>query len=421
MVQRSGPDTTSKLLQRLAHCGQEQLTGDLQICSPNYQWILRCERGALVGDQGGIHPLRRWRRQLSQHCPQWGQELPLRPEHSLHQWPGCFLDQLMAWDLFSSPQVLFIVEGSLREVLFDCIQIEARLQREVGQDLRVSWATRQPMPRGRETGAVWSDLRADELARGALDQWQSWGRAQLQGISPNLAPVIRQASCLRGPMSAPVFRKLAQMIDGHRTLRDLAVKLGQDVLTLSQSLKPLLRQGSLQLAQVPDLDMEVPPVTEITHYPTPELRLPQQLPASQNQISPLIAYINSRCINGQLLQQIVQQAGYRYLNIHDPLQMLPSLIQHCPDLILLDVVLPITSGYEICAQIQGIPQLHSIPIILIASQPTLVDRARAREAGAADVIIRPITVDTIRHLLSRHALRLQVTPSPQTARTGAEL
>lgn len=402
MVHRADSSRSSILLQELDRCGREQRTGQVEIRSPTLRWILHCQGGRLTGDWGGMHPIRRWRRQLSRHCPQLAQATDLQTA-ALHRWSqgsGCGWHHLLQWDRVSPGEEVLVVGGSLQEVLFDCLQEENRGLRETDQPLQIRILppdSELPLP-----AELPEPLRADHQGEQALQEWQIWGQSGLQGISPNLAPQIRDGASLRGHRSAPVFRRLAQMIDGHRTLRDLALKLGQETLALSQSLMPLVRQGSLQLIPVPDLGLDSTLVTEIKTFPPPTLGLPTAVASAAVSNAPLVAYVDERQINGQIVGQIVHQMGCRYLNIHDPLQMFSALHQYPPQLILIDLLMPITSGYEICAQIRRIPSLQSIPIALVASNSNLVDRVRARSVGASDIIVRPVSAPKVARLLHRH-------------------
>jgi DNA-binding response OmpR family regulator len=77
-----------------------------------------------------------------------------------------------------------------------------------------------------------------------------------------------------------------------------------------------------------------------------------------------------------------------------------------PDLILLDIMLPDISGYEVCKRIKGDPELASIHIIVLTAMGQSVDRQRSFEAGADEYIAKPF--DT-RHLVERISNVLHVT------------
>lgn len=79
-----------------------------------------------------------------------------------------------------------------------------------------------------------------------------------------------------------------------------------------------------------------------------------------------------------------------------------------PDLILLDVMMPRMSGFEVCQRLKADPATSDIPIIMVTALHEMGDVERARESGTDDFISKPVNrVDLINrvktHLLLRHA------------------
>src|SRR5512138_1576499 len=63
--------------------------------------------------------------------------------------------------------------------------------------------------------------------------------------------------------------------------------------------------------------------------------------------------------------------------------------EHRPDLILLDLVMPGKSGYEVCEALRAEPTLAQVPIILLAGTFESLDRERGRAVGADDFVHKP--------------------------------
>ena len=106
--------------------------------------------------------------------------------------------------------------------------------------------------------------------------------------------------------------------------------------------------------------------------------------------------------------QILNQAGCRFINVQDPLQALPTLIEHKPDLIFLDLQMPIMNGYEICAHIRRIAAFQETPVIIVTSRNALVDRVRAKLVGATDFIAKPIESEKVITTLKQHLALFQI-------------
>jgi len=87
--------------------------------------------------------------------------------------------------------------------------------------------------------------------------------------------------------------------------------------------------------------------------------------------------------------------------------------QSQPDLILLDVMMPVMNGYETCRQLKQDPNLRAIPVIFLTALSTMDAESEGLALGAADYITKPINVAIARHrirnLLEREGLRKEVT------------
>ena len=103
-----------------------------------------------------------------------------------------------------------------------------------------------------------------------------------------------------------------------------------------------------------------------------------------------------------VMGQILTQAGCQFSNIRDPLQALPILIEHKPDLIFLDLYMPVMNGYEICVHIRRVLMFKETPVIIVTSSDGLVDRVRAKLIGATGFIAKPIEPEKVLTTLQQH-------------------
>jgi chemotaxis family two-component system response regulator PixG len=91
-------------------------------------------------------------------------------------------------------------------------------------------------------------------------------------------------------------------------------------------------------------------------------------------------------------------------------QALPLLLEHKPDLIFLDLVMPITNGYEICSQIRRISVFQDTPVIILTSNDGIVDRVRAKMVGSSGFLAKPIGREKVLTIL--HKYLAATTPIP---------
>ena len=76
-----------------------------------------------------------------------------------------------------------------------------------------------------------------------------------------------------------------------------------------------------------------------------------------------------------------------------------------PDLILLDIQLPMLDGYAVAAEIRMDPALRDTPIIAVTSYAMVGDREKALASGATDYIEKPINPGTFIEQISKHLPR----------------
>jgi len=381
----------NELEQQIQTCVKEQFTGRLDLSitdTDNQQWNLYFSQGRLIKSTSKMHPVRYWCRQLSIHCPQ----LIVRPggedSERLLYWDYDSLAKLVRQGQVSPRKMTAVVEGNIREILFDIIQ-----QIELSNNSGESLVSRRIPESNRDSNFL--QISIEQVWQQAKQAWAAWQQAGLENFSPNLAPVIWDAEELRQKTSLLVYHNLTTLADGNRTLRDLAVKLKQQLLPLTQSIMPYIRQELMSLIEVGDLSLKRK--TPRTTNPEPAKTIPQPAktipPAKSAQTkltSQLVVYIDDSRSDSLTMSQILAQAGYQFINIRDPLKALPILLEQKPDLIFLDLVMPIVNGYELCAQIRRVSLLQDTPVIILTSSDGIVDRVRAKMVGSSGFLAKPI-------------------------------
>ena len=71
--------------------------------------------------------------------------------------------------------------------------------------------------------------------------------------------------------------------------------------------------------------------------------------------------------NRQILRDLLGMAGYEMIEAHDGAEGVSQATEHKPDLILMDIQMPVMDGYEATRQIKANPELKGIPILAVTS------------------------------------------------------
>jgi putative two-component system response regulator len=116
---------------------------------------------------------------------------------------------------------------------------------------------------------------------------------------------------------------------------------------------------------------------------------------------PLILAVDDEASNLQLLRQILQD-HYRLLFAKDGARALELARQENPDLVLLDVMMPGMSGYEVCASLKANPETAAIPVIFVTALTDTADELEGFEAGAVDYITKPVSPPIVRARVRTH-------------------
>jgi len=103
----------------------------------------------------------------------------------------------------------------------------------------------------------------------------------------------------------------------------------------------------------------------------------------------LILIIDDSRENLALLRELLEEEDYTVVTAADGEEGMELIRRYFPDLVLLDVVMPSITGYEVCRTLKNDPLYQFIPVILITSLDSLDDKVRGLESGADDFIHKP--------------------------------
>jgi len=108
-------------------------------------------------------------------------------------------------------------------------------------------------------------------------------------------------------------------------------------------------------------------------------------------MKPMVLIVEDEAPLVTLLRYNLEKEGFAVCSAGDGEEALLQISENKPDAVLLDWMLPLVSGLEVCRQIRRAPQSRSLPIILLTARGEEADRVRGLDSGADDYIVKPFS------------------------------
>ena len=103
-----------------------------------------------------------------------------------------------------------------------------------------------------------------------------------------------------------------------------------------------------------------------------------------------ILYVEDNDDNIYMLEKRLKRAGFSVLIARDGAQGVAMAASECPDLILMDLGLPVLDGWEATRRIKAAPQTKHIPVIALTANAMTGDKEKAIAAGCDDFDTKPV-------------------------------
>ncbi len=272
-----------------------------------------------------------------------------------------YLWALLEHRILTPDQARKIVRGLIRETLFDLLSLhQGTFVFELGAPLSPQLTT----------------LEVGSLVRETMTQVQEWKQFYPHIQFPTQCPVPADGQSLDEVLPANLYSTLGRWMDGHTSIRQMARYLNRDILAVARAIYPYVLQGSIQLVYPTTADLKGGPS-------------PLTLPPSDK--VPRILYIDDGVAVGKAVEQILSKRGYEATAIASPLRALSLAFQLKPDLILCDIAMPELDGYELCTMLRSSTAFKHIPIVMLTGKEGLIDRIKARMAGATNYLSKPFS------------------------------
>ncbi|AIR88393.1 response regulator [Pseudomonas cremoricolorata] len=101
-------------------------------------------------------------------------------------------------------------------------------------------------------------------------------------------------------------------------------------------------------------------------------------------------------------QLLLGEAGCEVITASDGFDALAKIVDHAPQIIFVDVLMPRLDGYQTCALIKHNSAFKDIPVILLSSRDGVFDKARGRVVGSDQFLTKPFSKQALLDALRAH-------------------
>ncbi|KIF54954.1 response regulator [Vibrio owensii] len=140
------------------------------------------------------------------------------------------------------------------------------------------------------------------------------------------------------------------------------------------------------------------------HFQIPEANFENNddLSLPENPDGPLLYVADDEPVNLRVLESFLRLEGYRVRTISDGPETLALIEQEKPELLLLDIMMPGMSGYQVCSELRETYDHAELPIIMLTALSQTEDRVRGFEAGANDYLTKPFNKQELAARIQAH-------------------
>ena len=116
---------------------------------------------------------------------------------------------------------------------------------------------------------------------------------------------------------------------------------------------------------------------------------------------PLVLIVEDEDNIATALEYVVKREGYGHARVADGAEAMPFIRDRHPEVVLLDIMLPSVSGYEICQEIRLDPSLTDVKVLMMTARGSALEKRKAMALGADGFVTKPFDLGTLRGEIKR--------------------
>lgn len=104
-------------------------------------------------------------------------------------------------------------------------------------------------------------------------------------------------------------------------------------------------------------------------------------------------------------ETLLSGEGYMVITAENGFEALAKIVDHHPDIIFLDIMMPKLDGYQTCSVIKNNRRFREIPVVMLSSKDSIFDKARGRLAGSEQFVTKPFTKEDLLQAIQHYVPR----------------
>lgn len=205
-----------------------------------------------------------------------------------------------------------------------------------------------------------------------------------------------------GSLNHKVLMELAKVLKGRTSIRQLSIILNKNELQVAQILSPYIDKKIIYLYHPQDPLNKIPPISQSLKNLNQEEKLTvNNKPGEAIKIWKIVCIDDSPTIL-QEIKRFLDPDKFQVTAIDDPIKAVPQIFAIVPHLILLDITMPKINGYKLCGLLRNSGKCDQVPIIMVSGNTGLIDKTRAKLAGATDYFTKPFTKEGLNQVVDAY-------------------
>jgi twitching motility two-component system response regulator PilG len=301
---------------------------------------------------------------------------------------------LRAQKYLDNSQVLQLIEDLTQDALESCLWL-SQAQFSWHEEETPAW-----LQANRENTLSLDLADIVNFLQHRLKQWQNCAS---EISSPHQRPYflnyrdIEKASASKS-LSHKVLQNLAQIMRRGLSFRQLSMFLDRDELHVAQILSPYIENKTIHLRS------PQPPLHLLPTMPRSPVEGEEKevVNASQAVKTFKIVCIDDSPTILSEIKRFLKDMPFEITAIDDPVQASAVIFRLEPDIILLDITMPRINGYKLCSLLRSSQAFEKTPIIMVTGNTSLIDKAKAKIAGASDYLTKPFTKEGLMKIITKY-------------------